>query len=119
MRADIKHVVDVLVASCPDLLAPANNTTHNYSVLKARRSGRFCDVITMSEGRGLAQPGHGLDFLEPKRCLPSDVLQPHSCAISIRTVSRLIEKDMALTMATWICQLQSCLYWCAVRQHIR
>ena len=30
-----------------------------YSVRKAGRSGRFCDVMIMSGGRGLAQHGRG------------------------------------------------------------
>ena len=31
-----------------------------YSARKAGRSGRFCDVMMMSGGCGLAQHGHGL-----------------------------------------------------------
>ena len=30
-----------------------------YSARKAGRSGRFCDVMMMSGGRGLAQHGRG------------------------------------------------------------
>ena len=30
-----------------------------YSARKAGRSGRFCDVMIMSGGRGLTQRGHG------------------------------------------------------------
>ena len=40
---------------------PPTNIMHNYffSAQKAGRSGRFCDVMIMSGGHGLAQHGHG------------------------------------------------------------
>ena len=40
------------------------NIMHDYfySAQKAGRSGRFCDVMMMSDGRGLAQ--HGRDLKE-------------------------------------------------------
>ena len=57
------------VASYPDLPAYTQTFTHDFFL--PGRSGRFGDVMVMSHGCDLNIHGHGLNFLDMYRSLPT------------------------------------------------